>query len=69
MTPSGPIPASETAAFVKLNTNSLTWEVLQLVAGNGSNAVNVALTGSGAFALARKASHEEINDRYRDDEK
>ncbi len=51
LTPSGPIPPSETAAFVKLNTNALTWEVLQLVAGNGSNAVNVVLPGSGAFAL------------------
>lgn len=48
LTPSGPIPPSETAAFVRLNTNTPAWEVLQLVNGNGTNTVNVSLPGSGA---------------------
>src|SRR5207247_1252552 len=37
--PGGPITANETAAFVRLNENTLQWEVVQLSAGNGTNAI------------------------------
>ena len=51
LTPSGPIFTGETVALVRLNTNSPAWEVLQLLRGNGTNAVTVAVPGGGAFAL------------------
>ncbi len=51
VTPAGPIPAGETAALVRLNPSTPAWEVLQLINGSGSDAVTVALPGSGAFAL------------------
>ncbi len=51
VTPWGPISAGETAALVRLNTNTPAWEVVQLLRGNGTNAVTVAVPGSGAFAL------------------
>jgi len=48
------------SGWVKLNTNSLTWEVLQRVSGNGGNAVNVALSGSGAYALVVPDAGEDL---------
>ncbi len=49
--PGGNLAASENAALVTFDTNLLTWRVLQLAHGNGSNALNVSLPGSGAYTL------------------
>ncbi len=51
LVPWGNVASSENAAWVKFNTATLTWQVLQFVPGNGTNALNVALPGSGAYAL------------------
>ncbi|HLH55045.1 MAG TPA: Ig-like domain-containing protein, partial [Verrucomicrobiae bacterium] len=51
LTPWGPIANAETAALVQFSSTTLNWQVLQLVNGNGTNAVAVQLPGSGAYAL------------------
>ncbi len=51
LVPWGSIGVGENAALVKLDPGSLTWQVLALVPGNGTNALSVNLPGSGAYAL------------------
>src|SRR5204863_2493204 len=49
--PSGPIGSGETAAFARLNENTLQWEAAQLLPGNGTNALTVSINGAGSYAL------------------
>jgi RHS repeat-associated protein len=49
--PAGPISSGETAALVRLNENTLRWDVVQLLPGNGTNALAATLNGGGAYAL------------------
>lgn len=51
LTPWGSISPSENAALVKFDPATVSWQVQQLVSGNGTNAVSVSLPGSGAYAL------------------
>lgn len=51
LAPWGTIKASETAALVKFDSGTLTWRVVQLIAGNDTNALNVQIIGTGAYAL------------------
>jgi RHS repeat-associated protein len=47
----GSLNAGETAALVRLDTNSVQWIVTQLVPGNGTNTITTTLAGSGAYAV------------------
>lgn len=51
LVPWGPITNSENAALVQFVPGTLNWQVLQTVAGNGTNALSVLIPGSGAYAL------------------
>ncbi|MDB6038861.1 MAG: hypothetical protein JWM99_2702, partial [Verrucomicrobiales bacterium] len=49
--PWGSIEKTETSALVKWNPASFEWLTVQLLAGNGTEALNVNLPGSGTYAL------------------
>lgn len=49
--PEGPIESAETAALVQWDEARLEWRVAQVVSGQGTNAVSVALPSPGAYAL------------------
>jgi RHS repeat-associated protein len=49
--PLGPISPAETAALVRWNETGLQWLVVQTLGGQGTNAVNALLPGTGAYAL------------------
>lgn len=49
--PWGPLAAAETAVLARWSEEGLSWEVLELVSGKGTNAVTVHVPGSGAYAL------------------
>ena len=51
LVPWGPITNSEMAVLVRFAPATLSWQALQLVPGNDTNAVTVLLPGSGAYAL------------------
>ncbi|HLH54274.1 MAG TPA: Ig-like domain-containing protein, partial [Verrucomicrobiae bacterium] len=51
LVPWGVIGSGEVATLVHWNETNLQWQVVQAVAGNGTNAVSVSIAGSGAFAL------------------
>ena len=51
LTPWGPIAASENAYLVEFIPATVTWQVLQIVPGNGASSVSVSLPGNGAYAL------------------
>jgi RHS repeat-associated protein len=51
LVPWGAIGSSEAAALVQFVPASLSWQVLQLVAGSGTNGLSVVLPGSGVYAL------------------
>jgi RHS repeat-associated protein len=51
LTPWGPIGITENAYLVEFNPAAMTWQVLQLVLGNGVGSVSVSLPGNGAYAL------------------
>ena len=42
---------SETAALVRWNPTAVRWEVLQVVAGNGSSLIAASVPGSGAYSI------------------
>lgn len=49
--PWGALGTSETPALVRWNEASLKWEVMQLLSGDGTNALNTTVTASGVYAL------------------
>lgn len=49
--PVAPISPAETVALVRWDEQTLQWQVKQLLAGKGSNAVSLLLPGSGSYAL------------------
>ena len=51
MRPLGPFNNGETGAFVRWNTNTFQWDVLQTITSTGTNAITAPLAGSGAFVL------------------
>ncbi len=51
LTPWGTIGSTETGVLARLEPATTTWQALQLVSGKGTNALNVSLPGSGAYAL------------------
>lgn len=51
LVPWGPITNSEMATLVRLVPATMSWQVLQSVPGNGTNALSLLLPGSGAYAL------------------
>src|SRR5204862_283972 len=52
--PASPILSNEPAALIKWNEIDYHWQVLQEVVGNGSNAINVVVPGTGAYALVAR---------------
>ncbi len=47
----GPVGNGETAALARWNPVNLSWDVLQVLAGNGSTALTTSVPGSGSYSL------------------